>query len=410
MIGKRKSPDSEIVIEQMIESSKMLKLKVSPMVNPCRLTKIIKVPPNQIPPLSKSTMEILESLKISRNVPLIHSNKDISSSIPASEKFKYLLGNEKSFPLPSQYQSLIRLFSAIDSTLFYAHYHKTPTTFANIQAGIEQAHRQNCKIQQIQQILTVYPEAYLLSWNLLNKEYLLFINFLTKVEKDDILLRKKYFDERILGIVKKSHEDFLNNNQLKWSSKDSWHPEFNVALLLDIPQAQLPDKPELIVPSINAFISKQFLNNEQKHLAETEIVESSEISEIKGLCPLIAAKIMAKERYIQNKRNELSENSVVKERNKGERLIKLIEILKVLFSTHKTPSMFWNILIDKLKQLQNCNNTRLVEEDLNEIIINCPDFISLIQTNSGPVIRINRQNDLKLVDLKNEMKKKYNLV
>ena len=71
--------------------------------------------------------------------------------------------------------------------------------------------------------------------------------------------------------------------------------------------------------------------------------------------------------------------------------------------------MSWNVLVDKLKHLIGCPNHRIIEEDLQEVINNCPGLISLIQTNSGPVVRVNKQNELKLADLKQEMKKKYNL-
>ena len=118
---------------------------------------------------------------------------------------------------------------------------------------------------------------------------------------------------------------------------------------------------------------------------------------------------MAKDRLLKQQKSRLLDNCVVVEHNKGERLIKLIEILKVLFSTHKTPSMFWDILVNKLGQMINCKNRRIVEEDLNEIIANWPEFVSLIQTNSGPVVRVNRGDDVKLIDLKQKLIKKYNL-
>ena len=112
---------------------------------------------------------------------------------------------------------------------------------------------------------------------------------------------------------------------------------------------------------------------------------------------------MAKDRLLKQQKSRLLDNCVVVEHNKGERLIKLIEILKVLFSTHKTPSMFWDILVNKLGQMINCKNRRIVEEDLNEIIANWPEFVSLIQTNSGPVVRVNRGDDVKLIDLKQKL-------
>ena len=158
---------------------------------------------------------------------------------------------------------------------------------------------------------------------------------------------------------------------------------------------------------MQVFLSKQIGNTQRVQNFSQDSSEIIEGPEIKGLCPSVAAKIAAKERFYKSQKVDLVDSCVVKEHNQGERILKMIEILKVLFSTHKTPSMFWNSLVSKLMQLLNNKNNRIIEEDLTEIIKNFNSFISLIDTNSGPVVRINRQNDVKFVDLRQEIKNKY---
>jgi hypothetical protein len=360
--------------------------------------------------LSQSTCDIIKSIKNQEN-PIKTGLESVISAVPATEKYKHLLSNEKSLPLSNEYQVLIRLFKYLDLTINYAHLKKSITMFTNIQQAVEQTHGQNCKIQQIQQILSIYPQSYMLSWALINKEYCLFIDFFQKnIGKDEILLRKTRFEKDLVEFAKKHHQKFLETHGLRWENQDSWHPEFDINSLPNIPQSKINDKPQLEIPKMEKFLAVQFNNSEKSKstqfgdITETEI---SEISEIKGLSPSIAAKIMAKDRFLKQRRSELIDNSVVIEHNKGERLFKLVEILKVLFSTHKTPSMFLDILINKLIQMLNCKNKRIIEEDLCEIIQNWPEFVMKIETNSGPVVRVNRQNEVKLVDLKQKLKTKY---
>ena len=238
----------------------------------------------------------------------------------------------------------------------------------------------------------------------------MFINFWNKnTEKDKLSIRKVTFEAEVLRIVKDYHTRYLEEKNLNWENGNDWHSEFDLNSLPDIEKAQIPEKPEIQLPKIEKFIDQQFGISEQSKENQLEILKIPEISEINGLSPSIAAKIMAKDRLLKQQKSRLLDNCVVVEHNKGERLIKLIEILKVLFSTHKTPSMFWDILVNKLGQMINCKNRRIVEEDLNEIIANWPEFVSLIQTNSGPVVRVNRGDDVKLIDLKQKLIKKYNL-
>lgn len=408
MIGKRKSPDSETVLDTIIESAKILKFPVVSPQTPYQMPRKLRVPPSTIPILSKSTTEIIESLR--NNLVPAKSSQVLVTSLSATEKFKHLLGGSRSLPLPSHCQVLLKLFQALDATIFYAHMKKKSTLFENIQASIEQTYSQNCKIQQVQQILKVYPKGFQVEWVLLDRDYALVIDFPEKnVGNDEIAMRKVAFFNAILAFVKNKHKDFLEQVGAVWEIEDSWHPDFEIDQISEIFPEEIPEKPVLALGTVNKFLTKQFEINARSQLPYEELLEPSAHSEIKGLSPAIAAKIFAKDRLLQSKRVSLVDSLSITEHNKGERLLKMLEIIKVLFSTHKTPSMFYNILTNKLKQLLNIPNKRIIQEDLQEILSNCPEFITLIPTNSGQVIRVNRQNDVKLSDLKQEMRKKYNL-
>jgi DNA replication factor CDT1 like len=407
---KRKSPDTDIVVDSIIDPAKLLKLKTGPVQETYKFPRKIQVPPSTVPSLSKSTCEIIESIRslISNHSPdLSLYKKEDMPKISATNKYKHLLTNDKSLPLPSECQALVRLFRHLDSTIYYAHIKQSTTLFAHIQTSIEQTHGQNCKLPQVQKILFIHPGCYTLSWKLINKDYNLFIDFPSKVTKEDIVYRKTLFENKVMQMAKDFHQKFLDENGLIWENQEYWHPSFLINSFPPVLEAEISPKPVIAMGKIDKFLAEQFENNE-KFKSNPEIIEVPEISEIKGLCPVVAAKIIAKEKLLNSKKAELVESIAVEEHNKGERLYKMIEILKVLFSTHKTPSMFFNILVNKLKQILNSKNTRVIEEDLMEIITSWPDFITLIQTNSGPVVRIQRKNELKLTDLKKELKNKFN--
>lgn len=404
-VAKRRSPDSETLTDALLRSRRMPKLQNLPSEK-VYLPGRIRVPPSTIPELSEATSELIKNLRSTS----ISNPPNIISVIPASERFKYLLGEEKSLPLPEACLKLVRILRALDSTIYYAHNRFQSTIFDKISYAVETTHQINCKIDSIQQIIFLYPESYKLSWNCIEKDVYLFIDFyLRPIEKEHLAIRKEHFDNIVLQKVRILHESFLREMNFVWEDPMSWHPQFNFNMFPEIPKAEVPKKPIEVLPEIQKFVLKQIDDREKGQRLSAETVENFQGQEIKGLSPSIAAKILAKENYFRSQRAELVESTIVKEHNKGERLVKMVEILKVLFSTHKTPSMFLNVLLSKLSQMLCNKNKRIIEEDLNDIFNTLPEFVSLIPTNSGPVVRINRHCEIKLTDLKLELKNKYNL-
>ena len=187
MISKRSSPDTETIVEQIIEPSKLLKFDATSIGSSFRLPNKIRVPPSTIPGLSKSTYEVIEQIKNSGVAPL-ETESRIGRVAPI-EKFKHLLSSSKSLPLPANYLTLVKLFRAIDTTIYYAYLRKSLKVLSYIQQSVEQTYQFNCKLPQIQQILTVYPESYTLTWNMFNKDQVLFIDFFSKKLKRTKIVR-----------------------------------------------------------------------------------------------------------------------------------------------------------------------------------------------------------------------------
>jgi hypothetical protein len=364
----------------------------------------------QMPPitdLSKSTHEILETLKLERGSKNPTSSQ-ISKTSP-SENYSYLLSDIKSLPLPSTYQKLTRLFKALDQTVNFFHYNRCPLQFFRVQDAVEKTYSFRCPVEEVQQIMSVYPESFKLSWNLIEKQVQLFIDFSDGrvKERDDLGKRRKIFDEAILDVVKGLHQDFLNKKGFLWVREDEWHPQFSILSLPSLPLAKMPEKPEVKISEVSSFVN-QLVNLHSVDNAKVEdvVVEGT----IDGLSPSVAAKILAKESLLKAKRMELVESAAIHEHNQGEKLFKMVEVLRTLFSTQKTPSMFLNILTNKLTGILANKNCRAVEEDLRETISHFPGFLAIIKTNSGEVVRFTKLSNFKLVDARQELKAKFNFL
>lgn len=402
-ISKTLVTEPESVIQS--ESKKLLKLPDQNQY-PLIRSSFKRALESKIPPLSKDTQDLIESIKAEKP-PLSIFQNQICYTNP-SEKYSYLLSNDKSRPLPSSYQKLTRIFRSLDQTIFFFQYNRSPLQYLKIQDAIEKTYQLRCRIEDVQQIATVYPESYKFSWNIIKNEPQLFIDYFDgrNKERDDLGKRKKQFDEMILSIVSKYHQEFLACKGYDWQDTSDWHPDFPIFSIPELSLAPLPDKPEVKVSDVSSFVT-QMVNvhsNIPKNLPET-VIEGT----IDGLSPALAAKILAKESVLKAQRMELVESSVVKEHSQGEKVMKIMDVLRTLFSTQKTPSMFLNILVGKLSGILGIKNYRSLEDDLRNTVELFPGFLAIIKTNSGEVLRFTRLSDFKLVDARQELRIKFGI-
>ena len=93
-----------------------------------------------------------------------------------------------------------------------------------------------------------------------------------------------------------------------------------------------------------------------------------------------------------------------KKADKKDRIIGLCETLKSVFSTIKTPSIFFINLLKKV-------GARFEETLKTDLAIVCnlfPQWLSIISTNSGTVIRVNKSLTLTLKSITEELNKAIN--
>lgn len=397
-MSKRPAAESELIDS---ESSKILKL-TSTGQYPLIRTSCKLVPLPQIPQLSKSTQELIENIKTEKHES--HKIHSIMSPLTASDKYSYLLTNLKSLPLPNHYLKLSKLFKAVDCTISFFQYNRSPLIFNRVQDTVCKTYRMNCDLAEIQQILTIFPGCYKVSWNIFDKIFTLFIDFPENKSPEELAKRQKSFDEKIFEIISGFHCEFLIKSQEKWDVSDQWHPDFPIADVPPVGLAQIPEKPAGGMTETMKFVSNLFNSPSMMDESE-EIVEGS----IQGLSSNVAAKILAKEKMLRGKKIDAVDAELAKEQYQSEKILKMVGIVKTLFATQKTPSIFLSNLVPKLGNMLGNKNFRIVEEDLLLTIKTFPMYLTIIQTSSGQVVRCNHISDFKLQDFRQELKRKYNL-
>jgi len=367
----------------------------------------------KVPPLSSSTQELLSTIKPNSENPTKKA-EEILNSKPAKDKFASLLSPERGLVLPYSYKRLLAVFEANDSTLNFAKFRRIPCTFENIKAGIEETHKIRYELSQLKQILYVMPSSYQVYWVPKNSlEFQLTLDFPpqlpkvhSQVAKSDLDSRKSDFRNNLITLAKHHHQEFLQTKGLVLNSNNlnSWHPEFDPNSLKTLPEAELPQKPQPKKKIPDVF------DTPPKKVPETlQETPKPNTSQIKGLSPFIADQVRARAMDTKIKQMQTLDSQTIANHAYSQKLCALCEVLRALFNSQRTPSIFLKNLLKKLEGNQNLPNSKQVTESyLRDLISMFPDWLVSIQTNSGEVIRMNRQSNFTLSEQKEFILSKYN--
>ncbi|CAG9320857.1 unnamed protein product [Blepharisma stoltei] len=394
--------------------------------------KVLLTPPSQVPLLSQKTQDLIETLK-KRNLDRPRKEVDeVLSSVTAKEKYQDLLDPQRALALPYKYRRLLDLLEAADTSLNCEIRLKNHISFENIKRAVSETYKLKFDLTQLQQMLYVIPTIYRMTWLKKNaREFDLIMDFpenLPKIEnqitRDLIEVRKSHFRKGLIEIIKQYHEAFLSSlpsrPQIDPEKLKTWHSSFDLHNLPDLPLKDLPDKPDSpVIPNISdiyelGFSRNKLLKNvfegisENKEINIAETPVTGENTPIKGLSLEISNQILAKEAAFIEESLQMESPEKKAKQVRAQRLINMCELMKALFSVHKTPSIFFSCLVKKIKN--NCKGLakEVIEEDVKEIVDLFPNWISIFNTNSGDVVRMNRKHEAMMVDLIEEIQKKYN--
>jgi len=191
-----------------------------------------------------------------------------------------------------------------------------------------------------------------------------------QISNEKLEERKNNVRKKLLDLVKSIHLEFLQSLNEVWESESSWHPNFDISKVPDVPMFKLPEKPvDTTESSISDFLKKQFEINEKNRKIETgpEIIDANDV--IPGLTPELTAKIRMKEKLHKEKLKNLQPTQNISVHAKVERMTTLCEMLKSIFLSQKTPSIFYSCLVKKIKGTGKIStDSMIIEKDLNDTI------------------------------------------
>jgi hypothetical protein len=350
---------------------KTMKQDLSPEAS--TLTSLL-TPISSIPSLSSSASHVINSLSPQKSSSSID---DILSSVPAKEKYADLIDPLRGFPLPYIYKKLITFLDVLDKSLNYCQMMQKVSRVGFLSEFMTEKYKQPFCFDLLSQILSLF-QAYQLEWPEKSlKEVVVLTYNQEELTPDTMLRRKEKLHRKLMSLTQKAHESFCVSQSLD-APASAWHPDFDLNSVLPIPPASL--------------------NTEEK-------VKSIHNSEVIARNASIEAVFQEMEKPIQVSLKEQEKVEVVQvDRKKYEKICKMCETFKTLFTSLKTPSIFFVNLCRKMIASGFEEN---VEKDVLYIVQLFPQWLSVISTNSGKVIRSNRSSGLTLKAMTEEVQKAF---
>ena len=163
---------------------------------------------------------------------------------------------DRGLDLPESYLKLEKIFSHLETMITVMYNRQETCTFDKAKAGVQKMTKEDFNLKHLAQLLTIYPNAYKLSYEKLTsieklssakKGYCLVIkpNVLTsKMIPYTNQMRMNEFTENLHQFAKKVHADYLAslNEPVHVNSCEltRWHPSF---IFPRVPEAELPAPP-----------------------------------------------------------------------------------------------------------------------------------------------------------------------
>ena len=306
--------------------------------------------PSQTPrQLSQKTLKTLSCLNILTSNP-ISSPDDVLNTIPPREKYSDLLQKTPHLPLPHSYKRLLSIQESLDLNLNNARVYGMQISFANLQNAIFAS--QNIKVNQehVQQILFMCPKLYVVTWK--NDQICVDLPESGVYQKFVLQHRCQVLSKELYSRVKGFYNLHLARIKEKFDpeANKTWHSSFNLNALPDIQLGIIPERP---------------------------------YGEVNSKVP--AGKQL-----------------------RATRLIVLCRVLIRIFNRMQTPSLFLKSLVKLIqKEKWTLEVAERIEEDLEEVQEMFEHWIKFVQTESGKVVRVNKQAEFCLKSAWKRIKARY---
>ena len=182
--------------------------------------------------------------------------------------------------LPDKYLELASVFDSLEVVVSQLHNRSVACTFDKVRLNYQKLTKKVLDLKQIAQILTIFPNAYLVRSEKSTDDVSLLLKpniVSSKMIQFTLRVRSNEFQERLLQFAKRAHDEYLRSLEkpivLSGGQLKRWHPSFQFP---DVPEAKLPEPQQVAILSPK----KGSLDELNKSEEEIEIVfDSDEESE-----------------------------------------------------------------------------------------------------------------------------------
>ncbi|OAF66630.1 DNA replication factor Cdt1 [Intoshia linei] len=383
--------------------------------------------------LNKSPLKKAMHSKISFNKSvsrkLDFSRCEINES--TSSKFASLTSLDN-LPMPIKFSNLLDTFKTLDTVLGMFGQRKETATFGRIKSVVERMTRRNFTKKAIYQIVTVFPEAYIVeqikniplpSCIEPSSEYQLCIRYKNEpIDKlcDYYKRRKIQFHEMLLERVYTAHDNFLQkvSKKLKVDIKVDktdiirWHVDFmpdkHVEDIEEAEHIQYKNQKVLkTADQVLSEISKQCftkkmqeaykmaeiirkcsLKSDKLDTIQEKTIESKDLDKkYKGISKKLLNKVrstQAAKTYVDMTRNSSAQKMISKYSNVPE----IARIIRVFFILNKTKCLPYSQVINKIMDsLPNSISEDEIHSSLEALIQVYSEWISFVQVNNVKYVK-----------------------
>ena len=377
------------------------------------------------PALSSKTQELLAQLNQRRPARPTPTVDEILSSVPAKEKYQGLLVPERELCLPYEYKRLLTLFETCDTVVNFMKRRRAECNFGEVKKAVEEQVKLKCGETHLRQFLTVVPGVYVLRWvKATGREFLLILDFPDTEDKEEGLIsntglerRKSLFKAELLNLTKRHHDTFLrtlpSRPQVNPDRLRCWYHGFDVHAVPGVPLGELPPKPtDENVESIQEFLKLHTARNKMVQSVLEEIPSNSQpdISSTPHPKSLLSPAVLAKihsQNQLYFEEYQASPSDIQREIRRND-LMTLAEMLKAMFATHRTPSMFLEAVVSKVKMARKLESGETgVEVLVKEVAGILTGWLTIIETSMGTVLRVDKRIEMLQTTIRAEVLKRY---
>lgn len=345
--------------------------------------------------ISQRTLDVINKLKIERQNRFNRENsvstvKSVESSFSLRFKYEDLIKEQRELPLPLKYKALLNIFIELDNIIDATKTLKNIIpTFKYLVSTIEITYHHRFTLDMLKQILYLVPKLLIYRYNKIENDYELIIDIPRSFDekrkneensnKFDPMIapmtvpvkekRAKALKNALLEMVKDYHTKFLNDNnipQFDPFTVKTWHHDFELNSVSDIPLAEIEPKPNMtnkFEDCVKKNDIKALLIEEDEKKELLKVDENENDSKI--------LKFVSKEFMNKLKKKELlntiSKEATLltdqqhKEKSKNEIIKEIIEQINTVFICAKRDSLEWDDFIEKL-----INSSNKIKQNVNK--------------------------------------------